>query len=155
MVNARKFLRSRIGHDAAVFQENYPGSEEQRFAKVVRDKHNRLAKTASESAEFALKLCTGDGIKRAEGFIHQQNRWVCGQRSRYADALALPAGEFVRLPRGEFRTVKPYQRKKFVNARGSPRRIPFFEGRHERDVFGYRKVREKPGVLNDIPNSAT
>jgi hypothetical protein len=155
MIDAGKFLRSSIGDDAAAFQQDYPGSEEQRFAKVVSDEHNRLAQSARESAEFALKLRAGHGIEGAERLVHQEDRRVDSERASNANALALTAGEFVRFAGCEFGRVQAYKREQFIDAGVSPSRVPFFEGRYQGDIFGNRKVREKPRVLNHIADTAT
>src|SRR5260221_75149 len=106
MIDARKFLRSGIGNDAAAFEKDDARAEEQRFAKIVGDEDNGLTETAREGAEFALKLCASDGIERAEGLVHEEDGRIGGEGASDADALALAAREFVRAARGELGVVK-------------------------------------------------
>ena len=154
MIDAGKFLRSGIGDDAAVFEKDDARGQEQRFAKIVCDKDDGLAETAREGTEFALKLGAGDGIKCAEGLIHEKDGRVGSQRTRYADTLTLTAGEFVRLAGSEFSGVEANESEKFVDTRLDAGGIPFFERRDERDVLGDSEMGEEPRFLNYIADAA-
>ena len=127
MIDADKFLRCGIGGDAAAFQQDYPRSEQKRFAKVVSDEHNSLAQAVNEIAEFTLKLRPRHRIKRSKRLVHEQYGGVHSKRAGNADALPLAAGKFVRLPGREFARVQPYQRKQLIDPRSSSVRVPLFE----------------------------
>jgi hypothetical protein len=142
MIDARKFPRSGVGDDASTFEKYDARGEEQRFAKVVGDEDDGLAEAAREGAEFALKLGAGDGIERAEGFVHQENGRVGGEGASDADALALTAGKLVRPPRGEFGGIEADQGEEFVDTGAGPGSIPFFERGDQCYVFGDREMRE-------------
>jgi hypothetical protein len=154
MIDARKFLRSGIGNDAAAFEKDNARRQEQRFAKIVGDEDDGLAETAREGAEFALKLCARDGIERTEGLVHQEDGRIGGEGAGDADALALAAREFVRAAGGEFGGIEANESKEFVDASGSAGSIPFFKGRDERDVLGNGEMGEKACFLNYITDAA-
>ena len=65
------------------------------FAKIVGDKDDSLFETASQGAEFALKLSSGDGIESAEWLIHEQDGRIGGEGAGDTHALALAAREFM------------------------------------------------------------
>ena len=92
MVEAEKFLRGGAGDDAAGFKQDDARGEEKRFAQIVGDEDNGFAEAAGEGAEFALEFGAGDGIKRAEGLVHQKDGRIGGEGTSDADTLALAAG---------------------------------------------------------------
>src|SRR4029077_7252198 len=94
-IEAGKFLRRAVRDNSAIFEEDDSRGEQECFAKIVGDKDDGLAETASEGAEFTLKLGAGDGIESAERLVHQENGRVGGKGAGDADALALAAREFV------------------------------------------------------------
>lgn len=71
MIETQKFLRGRKGHEASCFKKGDARGEKNGFANVVGDKDDGFVETTGESAEFALKFGTGDGIKGAEGLVHK------------------------------------------------------------------------------------
>ena len=44
----------------------------------------------------------GDGVERAERFVHEQHARFGGQRAGQSDSLLLPAGELGRIAAAEF-----------------------------------------------------
>ena len=96
MIKAKEFLRRGVRNDAAGFQQNDAGSKQQGFTQIMSNEDNRLIQAAGERAELALKLSAGDGIKRAERFIHQQDRGICGKGTGDTDTLTLASREFPR-----------------------------------------------------------
>ena len=93
MVEAKKFLGECAGDDAAFFEQHNARGEEQGFAQIVRNENDGFAKAAGERREFTLEFRAGDGIERAEWFIHEQYRWVGREGAGHADALTLAPRE--------------------------------------------------------------
>ena len=79
------------GDEAAGFEQSDARGQEQGFTDIVSDEHDGFAETAGEGAEFALQLGAGDGVKRAEGLVHEEDGRVGGKGAGDADALALAA----------------------------------------------------------------
>jgi hypothetical protein len=121
----------------------------------VGDEDDGLAEAAGEGAEFTLELGAGNGIERAEGLVHQKNGRIGGQSARDADALTLAAGKFAGAATREFARIEPDELEHFFDAGGSPGSVPAFQSGNKGDVFCDGEMREKTGVLNDIPNAAT
>jgi len=70
MIDAGKILRLRGGDDAALFQEDDAGGEEQGFAKIVSDEDDGFLEPASEGTELALKFRARNRIKGTKGLVH-------------------------------------------------------------------------------------
>src|SRR5712692_4107833 len=154
MIKAQEFLWRSSGDDAAGFEQDDAGSEEQRFAQIVSDEHDGLAEAAGQGAEFALELGAGDGIERAEGLVHQKDGRIGGEGARDADALTLATGEFARMAMREFAGVEADKMEHFFDAGGNARGIPLFQNGNESDVFGNREMGEETGVLDDVTDAA-
>ena len=101
--------------------------EQQGFAQIVRDEHDRLAQAAGQGAEFALQFGARYRVESAEWLVHQQDWRVGGKGARDANALSLAAGQFVRTTVGEFARIESNEGQQLVNACGNPSRVPFFE----------------------------
>ena len=91
----------------------------------------------------SLQLAARDRVERAERLVEQEERRVGGQRARDADALALSAGELVRIPAR--RTRRPGDRPD----RAAPRRAPRARAASQPsssgtmpDVVGDRQMRQ-------------
>ncbi len=154
MVEAEKFLRGGAGDDAAGFKQDDARGEEKRFAQIVGDEDNGFAEAAGEGAEFALELGASDGIKRAEGLIHEQDGRIGGEGARDADALTLATGEFARMAMREFAGIEADKMQHFIDAGGDARGIPLFQNGNEGDVFRNSEMREETGVLDDVTDAA-
>ena len=59
--------------------------------KIMGDEEDGLLQFSLQRQKFALQIGAGKRIERAEGFIHQQDRWICSQSAGYANPLALAA----------------------------------------------------------------
>jgi hypothetical protein len=154
MIEVKKFFWLRAGDDAAIFEQYDAGSEEQRFAQIVSDEDDGLAEAAGEGAEFALKLGARDGIKGAEGLVHEQDGRIGCKGACDADALTLAAGEFAGAPMSEFARIEADELEHFLDAGGGARGIPAFEAGDEANVFCNGEMGEEAGVLNDVPDTA-
>ncbi len=155
MVEAEKFLRGGAGDDAAGFKQDDARGEEKRFAQIVGDEDNGFAEAAGEGAEFALEFGAGDGIKRAEGLVHQKDGRIGGEGTSDADALALAAGKLARTAMREFAGIEADKMQHFIDAGGDARGIPLFQNGNESDILSNREVGEKTGILNDVTDAAT
>jgi hypothetical protein len=130
MIEAKELLGRTGGDNPAGLEKNDARGEEECLAQIVGDENDGLAKAASESAEFVLEFGARDGIKSAEGFIHQKNRRVRSKGACDANALTLAAGEFARAAGGKLPRIEPYECEEFLDARGGTLRVPFFERGH-------------------------
>ena len=153
MVEVKKFLRRSAGNDAAAFEQHDARCEKQGFAQIVRDEDDGFAKAAGERREFTLEFRAGDGIERAEWFVHQENRWIGRKGASNADALTLSARELAGVAVGKFRRIKAHQREKLPDACGGAGGVPIFQSWNQGDVFRNREVREETGVLNDVADA--
>ena len=90
-------------------EDRDPVAEPDRLVDVVGHQHHGLAELVLESQELVLQPATHDRVDRAERLVHQQHGRVGRERPGHADALALAAGELVRVavgvPRGSRPTV--------------------------------------------------
>ncbi len=154
MIEAEKFLRCGAGDDAAGFEQDDAGGEEQGFAQIVGDKHDGLPQAADECAEFALEFGARDGIECAEGLVHEKNGRISSEGAGNTDALALAAGKFAGAAAGKFRWIKSNQGQELPDAHGGAAAVPFLKRGDECDVFRDGEMGEKTGVLNDVTNAA-
>jgi hypothetical protein len=154
MIDAGKFLRGGVGDDAAALKKDDARGEQQRFTEIVGDEDDGFAEAAGKGAEFALKLGAGNGIERTEGLVHKEDRRVGSKSPRYADALALSARKFVRLPRRELDGIKAHEGEKFIDAGGGASGVPMFKSGDKRNVLGHAEMGEKPRFLNYIADAA-
>src|SRR2546425_8696663 len=118
------------------------------------DKNDCFAEATGESAELALELGAGDGVERAEGLVHEENRRVGGESAGDADALPLATREFAGAAAGEFARIEADKLEHFVNAGGDAGGIPFFQSGNEGDVFRNREMGEKAHLLNNVSDAA-
>ena len=70
---------------------------------IVGDEDDGLAQFALQAQHFGLQLVADHRVDRAERFVHQQDRWVGGQRPGDADALLLTTGQLRRVAVGQLR----------------------------------------------------
>jgi hypothetical protein len=155
VIEVKKFLRRGAGDDTACFEQDDARSKEQSFAKIVGDEDDCFTEAASEGAELTLKLGARNGIKRAKGFVHQQDGRIRGESAGHPDALALAAGKFSWAAMREFGRIEADKMEHFFDASGHARRIPIFKTGNEGNVFGDREMGEKAGLLDDVTNAAT
>ncbi len=154
MVDVKKFPGCGGCNDAARLEQNDSRREEQGFADIVGDEDDGFAEAASERAELALQFGASDGIESAERFVHQQNRRVRGERARDPDALPLAAGKLVRAARGEFAGIESDEGQELLDASGDASGIPFFECRHQGNVFSDGEMGKQTSFLNNVSNPA-
>src|SRR5712691_2430725 len=84
--------RRRIaGDEPAVLEDADAVCERERFAHVVCDDDDGLPQALLDLSELGVQLGAREGIERAEGLVHQQDRWIGRDRAGDADPLALSA----------------------------------------------------------------
>lgn len=154
MVEPKKFLRRGAGNDAAGFEQDDTRGEEQGFAQIVSDQNDGLAEAAGEGAELTLEFGAGDGIKRAERLVHEQDGRIGGQGAGDAYALTLAPGKFAGAASCELLRIEADKLKHFIDSRSSARGVPRFEAGHEADVFRDGEMGEEAGILNDVSDAA-
>ena len=64
-----------------------------------------------------MQFGAGDGIEGAEGFVHQENGRIGGESAGDADALALAAGKFAGIARGDL-GIESDELQEFVDSFG-------------------------------------
>ena len=106
MINAEEFRGRSAGDQAAGFQQDDARSQEQRFAKIMRDENDGLSQPVGQGTELTLQLRARDGIKGSKRLIHQKNRGIGGERAGDADPLSLAAGKFARPTFRKFLRIK-------------------------------------------------
>src|SRR5712692_8647655 len=122
--------------------------------QIVSDENNSFAEAPGEGAELALEFGASNGIKRAKGLIHQQNRRIGGEGASDANALTLAAGKFTRAAVGKFRWIKSNQGEEFPNAHGRVAGVPVFQSGNKGDIFCNCKMGKETSVLDDVTNSS-
>jgi len=68
-----------------------------RFGDVVRDQERRLLQLLLDLQHLIAEQKSSLLVERGEGFVHQQDFWLGGERSRQRHALAHAAGELPRI----------------------------------------------------------
>ena len=118
------------------------------------DQHDGLAELALQAQELVLQPDPHDRVDGAEGLVHQQHRRVGGQRAGDADALALTAGELVRVAVGVLRGVEPDQLQQLERPRPRGGLRLAVQQRHRHHVGDDLLVREQPDLLDDVADAA-
>ena len=129
-------------------------AEPDRLLDVVRDEQHRLAHGGLEPQELVLEMLAYDRVDRAERLVHQQHGRVGGQRAGHADALALSAGELLRVAVAVDGRVEPDQVEEFGGALTALAALPAEKMRDGRGVLQDRLVREQAHLLDDIADTA-
>ena len=83
---------------ATLRQDEHLVTELGRLLEIVRDDHDGLAKFLMDGDQAVLQANPGDWVDRAEGLVHEQDRWVGGEGTRDPDALLLATGHVLRQP---------------------------------------------------------
>ena len=81
--------------EAAVVDDGDAVGQAESFVHVVGDEDDGAAGFGVDAAELGLEFGAGDRVEGAEGFVHEEDRGVGGERAGDADALLLTAGEEV------------------------------------------------------------
>src|SRR5271165_1486847 len=152
MCELKKFARRPTGHNLAGLQQNDFRTQQQGFPQVVCDENDRLLETEGERPKLTLQFRSRDRVECAKGFVHQKDRRIRGEGTRYTYALALPTREFARAPVREFARFKPYQFEHLVHTLVDPLAGPVFQRGDKRHILGNRKMRKQSGFLDYVTN---
>src|SRR5687767_7534568 len=79
--------------DPTLMHQRNALAHQYRFADIVRDKEDRLAKLALELEKLLLDLSTIHRIDRTERLVHQQQRRIGGKCAGDTDTLLLATGK--------------------------------------------------------------
>jgi len=154
MVQPKKVLWSGAGDDTAPLKENDARGQQQGFAQIVRDEHDRFAEAPRQSAKFALKFGPSNRIERAKRLVHQQDGRIGGKGPSHANALALSPGEFAGTPMRKFAGIEANKPQHFIDAVSGAAGVPMFQNGNEGDVFCHREMGEKACLLNDVTDAS-
>ena len=94
------------------------------------------------------------GIERGEGFVEEQQRRIGRERACHADALALAAGELVRIALGVLGGRQSDQLEQLLHAGLAAPGLPSLELGHDAGIPGDGEVRQQADVLDDVPGPA-
>jgi len=131
------------------------GGKRERFRHVVRDQDDGFPNTLLNLAELAMDFRARHRIKSAEGLVHQENRWICGERARHTHTLALTSRQLIRTTEGVFFRLKSHQLEQFVDALLDPRSVPRQQPRNESNVLGNGEMREETDLLHHVTRSSS
>src|SRR5688572_1905549 len=107
LLGARRF------DDAAKVHDDHPVGEMLHHAEVVADEEVGEAEIAAQLHEEIEDLRLDGDVERGDRLVANQKLGLDGERARYADAAALPAGELVRIARLVAR-IEPAAQKKRI-----------------------------------------
>ena len=103
--------------------------------------------------ELLLQFHTGHRIKRAKGFVQQQQRRICRERTGDPHPLTLTAGQLAGIARGELRRRKPDLSQQRLDARVDIAELPTFQTRNQSDIGGHSEMRKEACILNHVTDS--
>src|SRR5580704_15726748 len=93
--NIHRDVRATVGRFFGEY--DHAAAEGKRLLRVVGHEEHGDSGVAPELADQALHVFARAGIESAEGFVHEQDAWLGGQRLRDGHALLHPSGELVRV----------------------------------------------------------
>src|SRR5438067_2406587 len=112
----QEFSRAVDAYQATIGEQRDTRLQEKSRAQIVRDEHDGFGKTLCHGAEFEIELRRRDGVQRAEGLIHQQNRGIGCKCASDADTLTLAARKFARKSSRVLVGIEADQVQHFTNA---------------------------------------
>ncbi|MNE80462.1 hypothetical protein D3C80_1770330 [compost metagenome] len=80
-------FRFAVLDDLAVFHDGDTAAQLQRFVQVVADEDDGLAQLALQLQQLVLQALADQRVEGREGFVHQQDVGVHGQRAGQAHTL--------------------------------------------------------------------
>src|SRR6266852_1029048 len=116
------------------------------------DEQSRLVEPISQVEELLLQFHTGYWIKRAKGFVQQQQRRICCERAGDTHPLTLAAGQLAGIARGELRRKKPDLCQEMLDAGIDVAELPTFQTRNQSDIGGYSEMRKEARILDHVPD---
>ena len=94
-------------HQSTIVKHPDASAEQQRFPNIMGDEQSRLAEFVAQVEELLLQFHTGHRIERAKGLVQQQQRRIRCKRAGDTHPLALTAGQFTGIARGELHRREP------------------------------------------------
>ncbi len=154
VVDTGQFFRRPLGNQATFVHDRDAIREQQRFGHVMGDHDGGEAEPGMQRAVVVAERVTRHRVERAEGFVHQDDARLRGERARNADALALAAGKFMRKAVAVLRAVELHQIEQFVDPRGDfGFRCPEQAGR-DADIGRDAHMRKQAAALEHIADPA-
>ncbi len=138
--------RGGLLHAALVDHDDLLG-DLQRLLLVVRDEDRRDVDLVVEAAQPGAQLLAHAGVERAERLVEQQHLRLDGERAGERHALALAAGELVRVALAEVR--EPDEVQQLLDLVGDLGLRALLDRQAEADVVGDAHVLEGGVVLED------
>src|SRR5262249_31581249 len=105
--------------------------------------------------ELVLQLGACDLVERSERLVHQEDWRIGSKCPRYAHALPLSAGEFMRIARPKLMEGHFNHRQQLLNPHTDLFSRPAFQRRDNCHVLANRIVRKQARLLNDITYAAS
>ena len=136
--------------DAALRQDGDAIPELRGLFDVVGDEHDGLLQLCLQVEELLLQPLPGDGVDRAEGLVHQQDRRIATESPGDTDALTLPTGELVRETPPVLIGVQPDQVEQLLHPGVHPGAVPAEKAGHRRDVVRHAPMGEEPTLLDHV-----
>ena len=128
------------------------GTKQQGFPDIMGDEQSRLVEPISQVEELLLQFHTGHWIKRAKGFVQQQQRWICCECTGDPYPLTLAAGQLAGIARGELRRKKSDLSQEMVHTGIDVAGRPTLQTRNQSDIGGHGEMRKEARILDDVPD---
>src|SRR5699024_9930096 len=114
-----------------------------------------LADPVLDAQQLGLQMVAGHRVEGTEGLVHEEHRWIAGERAGHPDPLLLSSRELARMAAGEFTGIEPDELQQLVNPDAHAPTVPAEELGNDRDVVGDGEVSEQTPGLDDVSDPAT
>ena len=149
-----KLVRGEVGDEAAFVHQHDAVGEIEGFVEVVGDQEDGFSHAREESLEHVLHFGAGEGIEGSKGLVHEQDLRVGSESAGQADALALAAGELVRVALRKSSGIEADVRQELVAAFEALGSGLVLNLENQADVAFDVEVGEEAGFLNDVADAA-
>ena len=116
LVGLEKLGASAQKRQSTIVKHPDAGAEQQRFPDIMGDEQRRLAEFVAQVEELLLQFHTSHRIKRAKGFVQQQQRRIRCECAGDSHPLTLTAGQLTGIACGELRRRKPDLSQQMLDA---------------------------------------
>ena len=128
------------------------GAKQQGFPDIMGDEQSRLVEPISQVEELLLQFHTGHWIKRAKGFVQQQQRRICCECAGDPHPLTLAAGQIAGIACGELRRRKSDLSQEIVHTGIDVDGLPTLQTRNQSDIGGHSEMRKEARILDHVPD---
>lgn len=128
------------------------GAKQQGFPDIMGDEQRRLIEPISQVEELLLQFHTGHWIKRAKGFVQQQQRRICCECAGDPHPLTLAPGQLAGITRGELRRRQSDLSQEIVHTGIDVAGLPTLQTRNQSDIGGHSEMREEARILDHVPD---